>query len=55
MVLAARWIGLDVFQARHFRIDPASLGVLARDADHPATPVLSLWNASPGAEPFQQA
>jgi len=52
MVLAARWIGLDVFQARHFRIDPASVSVLARDPDHPETPVFLLWNASPATAPF---
>ena len=52
MVLAARWIGLDVYQARHFRIDPATACVLSRDPDHPEIPVFLLWNAAPGATPF---
>ena len=45
IVLAARWIGLDVSQARHFAIDTASMSILTFDADHPETPVIALWNA----------
>ena len=45
MVLAARWIGLDVAQARHFRIETASVSVLSHDVDHPETPIIELWNA----------
>jgi probable phosphoglycerate mutase len=52
MVLGARWIGLEVAKARHFRIDPAAASVLGMDPDHPETPVFLLWNASPGTAPF---
>ncbi|PTT81543.1 histidine phosphatase family protein [Pelomonas sp. HMWF004] len=45
-VLAARWIGLPVAQGRHFAIDPASIGLLAYEADHPQRPVIELWNAT---------
>lgn len=45
LVLAARWIGLAVEQARHFSIDPASMSLLSFDPDHPETPVITRWNA----------
>ena len=45
MVLAARWIGLAVTEARHFRIEPASVSILTYDKDHPETPIFELWNA----------
>jgi probable phosphoglycerate mutase len=48
-VLAARWIGLPAFQGQHFTIDPASIGILGFEADHPQRRVISLWNASPQA------
>ncbi len=44
-VLAARWIGLPVFQGRHFALDPASISILGFDAAHPGRRVISLWNA----------
>ena len=43
-VLLARWIGLPAIEGRHFTIDPASVGVLGFDADHPLRRVVSLWN-----------
>jgi len=46
LVLVARWIGLDVARARHFRLDPASISVLALSADEPESPVIAVWNAS---------
>jgi probable phosphoglycerate mutase len=46
MVLAARWIGLEVTEARHFRIEPASVSILTYDRDHPETPIFELWNAA---------
>jgi probable phosphoglycerate mutase len=49
MVLAARWLGLEVSQARHFRIEPASIGILTHDRDHPDTPIIELWNAASDA------
>ena len=47
--LAARWIGLQVFEGRHFAIDPASIGILGFETDHPQRRVISLWNAAPRA------
>lgn len=45
-VLAARWIGLAVAEGQHFAIDPASIGILGFEADHPQRRVIALWNAS---------
>lgn len=44
-VLAARWIGLPVFQGRHFTLAPASISVLGFDPRHPQQRVIALWNA----------
>lgn len=44
-VLAARWIGLPVALGQHFAIDPASIGILGFEADHPHRRVIALWNA----------
>jgi probable phosphoglycerate mutase len=46
--LAARWIGLEVAQARHFYLNTASLSILAYRPGHPDTRVIQLWNAVPG-------
>lgn len=46
-VLAARWIGLSVVEARHFPLGTASLSILTDDPHHPEVPVLQLWNAAP--------
>ena len=46
--LAARWIGLPVTQGQHFAIDPASIGILSFETDHPHRRVISLWNATGG-------
>jgi len=45
-VLAARWIGLPAAKGQHFAIDPASIGILGFEADHPQRRVIALWNAS---------
>jgi probable phosphoglycerate mutase len=50
-VLATRWIGLPIIEARHFSLDPASLSVLGYNPDHPETAVIALWNAGPAAPP----
>jgi len=50
-VLAARWIGLPIIEARHFSLGPASLSVLGYNPDHPETAVIALWNAGPAAPP----
>lgn len=44
-VLAARWIGLPVGQARHFLLGTASLGILGYEHNLPETPAIVLWNA----------
>lgn len=44
-ILAARWIGLPVSEGPHFVLGTASLSVLGFDPDHPAIPVISVWNA----------
>jgi broad specificity phosphatase PhoE len=50
-VFGARWIGLEVIEAQHFSVAPASMGVLGVDSKHLYTPVIILWNAAaaPGA------
>jgi probable phosphoglycerate mutase len=45
-VLAARWIGLPATQGQHFAIDPASIGILGFETDHPHRRVISLWNST---------
>jgi broad specificity phosphatase PhoE len=45
-VLAARWIGLAVAEARHFSLGTASLSILAFDPHQPDVPVIALWNAT---------
>ena len=47
-VLAVRWIGLPVSAGRHFATRTASLGVLAREANASAAPVIALWNEAAG-------
>ena len=46
-VLAARWIGLPLIEARHFLIGTASISILDYEPSHPELPVIALWNASP--------
>ena len=48
-VLGARWIGLEVVEARHFSLGPASMNLLSSDPDHPEVPVIALWNAAAGS------
>jgi|GEM_PF-130710 len=45
-VLATRWIGLPLAEARHFPLATASLSILAFNPDHPEVPVIALWNAA---------
>lgn len=46
-VLAARWIEAPAATGRHFAIATASVGILGYQSNHPNTPVLALWNATP--------
>ena len=48
-VLAARWIGLPVAQAEHFRLGTASLGILGYAAHHPDVSVIEQWNGTAAA------
>jgi probable phosphoglycerate mutase len=43
--LAARWIGLAVGEAQHFKLGPASLSILEYESGHPTVPIIALWNA----------
>jgi len=45
-VLAARWIGLPLAEARHFPLGTASLSILAFSPQHSEVPVIALWNAA---------
>ena len=49
LVFAARWIGLDVAQARHFKMDPACASLLRFNPAEPEAADIALWNA-PGGE-----
>jgi probable phosphoglycerate mutase len=51
-VLAMRWIGLPVLAGRHFATRTASLGILAREANASAAPVIALWNEAAGDRGF---
>ena len=44
-VLAARWIGLPIIEARGLLLSTASLSILAYEHDNPEEPVLALWNS----------
>ena len=50
-VLGARWIGLEVAQARHFLLGPASCSVLAYEHGRTEEPVIAQWNHSSRALP----
>jgi broad specificity phosphatase PhoE len=41
-VLAARWLGLDPREGRHFALDPGTISVLGYERE---TPVVRLWNS----------
>jgi len=45
-VLAARWIGLPLVEARHFPLGTASLSIFSFNPDHSDVPVIDLWNAA---------
>jgi broad specificity phosphatase PhoE len=46
-VLAARWIGLPLQQARHFPLGTGALSILGYDPHHPEVAVLASWNLLP--------
>jgi len=48
-VLATRWIGVAAQEGCHFALDPASVSILGQDCEHAQRPVITLWNAVPGA------
>ncbi len=43
-VLTARWLGLPASEGRGFKLDTASLSVLAYEHDSRDEPVVALWN-----------
>lgn len=45
-VLAARWIGLPLAQARHFGLSTASLNILGYESTEHPVPAILLWNAT---------
>jgi probable phosphoglycerate mutase len=45
-VLAVRWIGLPLVQARHFSLDTASVSIFGFNPHYPEVPVIALWNAA---------
>jgi broad specificity phosphatase PhoE len=47
-VLATRWLGLPLIEARHFPLATASLSILALDPKHGDVPILAAWNLTPG-------
>ncbi len=46
-VLAARWIGLSIDEAKHFMLGTSSLSIFSFNPHHPEVPVIALWNAQP--------
>ena len=48
VVLAARWIGLPVVEAKHLLLSTASLNILGTNPSHPDIRVIKLWNSTPG-------
>lgn len=46
-VLAARWIGLPVIQARHFLLSTGAFGILGHEHNSPGHAAIVLWNAVP--------
>jgi broad specificity phosphatase PhoE len=45
-VLAARWIGLPVINARNLPLGTASISMLGFAANHPGVPIIALLNSS---------
>ena len=46
-VLGARWIGLDIIEAQHFKLETASLSILGYKPFHLDVPVVIRWNMLP--------
>ncbi len=44
-VLAVRWLGLPIVEARHLLLDPASLSILGYEHNNRDEPVIARWNA----------
>ncbi|MEO8339174.1 MAG: histidine phosphatase family protein [Nitrospirota bacterium] len=53
-ILAARWIGLPLAEARHFPLGTASLGIFTFNPHHPQVAIIALWNAASN-KPFEPA
>ena len=48
-VLAARWIGLPLAEARHFGLSTAALNILGYESNAHPVPAILLWNATSAA------
>jgi probable phosphoglycerate mutase len=51
-VLAARWIGLPLVEAKHFQLGTASISILGYDHHHPDVSVIAQWNAVSDEKPY---
>ncbi len=49
--LAVRWIGLALFEGRHFALHTASVSLLGMAAHHPERRTIELWNETPPGLP----
>jgi probable phosphoglycerate mutase len=47
-VLAARWLGLSIVQARHFLLSTASISILCCEHERTDRPAIDLWNSTDG-------
>jgi broad specificity phosphatase PhoE len=54
-VLAARWIGLPVSEARHLLLGTASLSIFDYEHDRVDSPAIALWNATSECIPAERA
>jgi broad specificity phosphatase PhoE len=51
-VLAARWVGWPVIEARHFTLSVASISILGFEPSQSETAAITLWNFSPSHQPW---
>ena len=50
-ILAVRWIGLTITEARYFDFEPAAVCIMGSSSGHPDVPVIALWNTTPRTRP----
>jgi broad specificity phosphatase PhoE len=54
-VLAARWIGLHLVEAKHFQLGTASVSILGYNPHHPDVSVIEQWNTVAHEKPDTMA